>query len=81
VTTIIVGNDYLESGASTNLGTIETIGSVNTSESGIYIIVYRVVYNNQTYEKSRYVFVIEESYVPLSEVDWFYLRSDQDEEN
>ena len=81
VTTIIVGNDYLESGASTNLGTIEIIGSVNTSKSGIYIIVYRVVYNNQTYEKSRYVFVIEESYVPLSEVDWFYLRGDQDEEN
>jgi hypothetical protein len=81
VTTIIVGYDYLESGATTNLGTIETIGTVDTSEPGIYIITYRVVYNNQTYEKSRYVFIIEESYVPLSEVDWFYIRSDQNEEN
>ena len=81
LTTIIVGNDYLESGASSNIGTVEILGSVNTSESGKYIITYRVVYNNQTYEKSRYVFVIEESYVPLSEVDWFYLGSEQDEEN
>lgn len=81
LTTIIVGNDYLESGASSNIGIVEILGTVNTAESGKYIITYRVVYNNQTYEKSRYVFVIEESYVPLSEVDWFYLGSEQDEEN
>ena len=81
LTTIIVGNDYLESGASSNIGIVEILGTVNTAESGKYIITYRVVYNNQTYEKSRYVFVIEESYVPLSEVDWFYVGSEQDEEN
>lgn len=80
LTTIIVGNEYIETGATVNHGTVEIIGSVDTSQSGLYIIIYQVEYNNQVYTKNRYVYVIEDSYVPQDDVLWYDPRGEQNEE-
>ncbi len=80
VTTIIVGGNYNETGATVNHGTLEIIGNVDTNKSGVYIITYQVEYNDEIYSKSRYVYVIEDSYVPLDDVEWYISRGDKDEE-
>lgn len=79
VTTIIIGNSYIEAGATSNLGSVEIIGSVNTNEVGIYQIVYRVSYNNHIYEKSRYIYVISADFIPLDDIEWYVEKGDQDE--
>ncbi|MDY0010178.1 MAG: S8 family serine peptidase [Candidatus Izemoplasmatales bacterium] len=80
MTTIIVGGNYNETGATVNHGTLEIIGNVDTNKAGVYIITYQVEYNDEIYSKSRYVYVIEDSYVPLDDIEWYISRGDQDEE-
>lgn len=80
MTTIIVGGNYNEAGATVNHGTLEIIGNVDTNKAGVYIITYQVEYNDEIYSKSRYVYIIENSYVPLDDVEWYISRGDQDEE-
>ncbi len=58
LTTIFVGDTYVDEGATTDFGTIEVIGEVNTATAGIYEIIYRVSINGWIYEKTRYVYVL-----------------------
>jgi hypothetical protein len=81
ITTIIVGNGYLEAGAISNLGTVEIIGSVNTNETGVYKLIYRVSYNNKVVEKSRFVYVIDADFIPLDNIEWYVEKGDQDEQD
>lgn len=61
VTTINVGGTYNDAGASTNYGQVVTSGSVDATKAGVYEIVYRVTVDYFDYEKTRYVYVIEET--------------------
>ncbi len=58
ITTIIVGDTYVDAGATTDFGTIEVIGEVNTAIAGVYEITYRVQINGWMFEKTRYVYVV-----------------------
>ncbi|MGD9605028.1 MAG: S8 family serine peptidase [Bacilli bacterium] len=60
VTTIFEGNEYLDAGANTNVGTITTKGTVDYNQEGTYVIVYEVVVQNITYQKHKYVYVVKE---------------------
>ena len=59
ISTLYQGETYLEKGASSNLGTVEIIGKVNTNVVGVYVITYQVEYLNSVVMKKRYVYVLE----------------------
>ncbi|MFA6791659.1 MAG: immunoglobulin-like domain-containing protein, partial [Candidatus Izemoplasmatales bacterium] len=61
VTTIFVGDTYEDGGATSSQGTIETIGSVDTSSPGVYQVQYRVNIAGYEFTKSRYVTVVEKT--------------------
>ncbi|MBN2697101.1 MAG: DUF5011 domain-containing protein, partial [Bacilli bacterium] len=70
ITTLPVGAVYEDPGATTNVGTIETSGNVDTFTPGVYEIVYTVRINGWTYSKSRFVHVLEtDDYAPV-ELYW-----------
>jgi uncharacterized repeat protein (TIGR02543 family) len=58
VTTLIQDMPYLDAGAVSNQGTIEVIGTVDTSVPGTYVIRYRVTLGEYTLTKSKYVTVL-----------------------
>ncbi len=60
ITTVMKGDLYEDPGAYTNIGTIETSGSVDTATAGIYQIVYSVRINGFVYQKTRYVYVLDD---------------------
>ena len=59
VATIEVGDTYNDAGATSNLGDVEVISSVDTSKPGEYEVQYKVTYQDKTYEKTRFVYVLE----------------------
>jgi uncharacterized repeat protein (TIGR02543 family) len=58
IATIYEGQSYIDQGATTNVGTIETEGIVDTNTPGIYQIVYKVTHQNRIYQRSRFVHVL-----------------------
>ncbi len=66
VATILVGEEFIDAKAKTNLGTIETIGEVDSTKPGTYVLTYQVVLGQQTFQKSKYVHVIEEEFTSVS---------------
>ncbi|MGE4378738.1 MAG: S8 family serine peptidase [Candidatus Izemoplasmatales bacterium] len=81
VDTIVKGASYIEVGATSNLGEVIVIGSVNNNEIGQYKITYQVEYNGIIHEKTRYVYVIDNNFIPLDDVLWYLESGDKDEEN
>ena len=59
IDTIALNGEYLEAGAESTMGEVETSGTVNTSVAGVYEIVYRVTYQGQITTATRYVTVLE----------------------
>ncbi|MCR3906647.1 MAG: S8 family serine peptidase [Tenericutes bacterium] len=76
ITTIHLGDKYVDQGATTNLGEITKTGDVNTNEVGVYIITYEVIYQNQSTTKTKYVYVIEQN-IPLSNLT-AYIKKEQE---
>jgi uncharacterized repeat protein (TIGR02543 family) len=78
VTTLFEGDLYEDQGAFSNVGNVLATGSVDTSVRGTYVITYTVIYNKQTYEKSKYVYVlrapkidtVETQYVIPDKKEW-----------
>jgi hypothetical protein len=64
VSTLLVGQNYEEAGAITDIGEVEVISDIDTSRAGTYQVIYRVTIDDKVYEKYRYVIV----YVLFS--DW-----------
>jgi hypothetical protein len=81
VDTIVKGASYIEVGATSNVGEVIVIGSVDNNETGQYKITYQVEYNGVIHEKSRYVYVIDNNFLPLDDVLWYLESGDNDEEN
>lgn len=81
VDTIVKGASYIEVGATSNLGEVIVIGSVNNNEIGQYKITYQVEYNGIIHKKTRYVYVIDNNFIPLDDVLWYLESGDKDEEN
>jgi uncharacterized repeat protein (TIGR02543 family) len=61
VTTIKQGELFVDQGAQTNIGTLETIGQVDTTQVGVYQIKYKVTLNDRTFTRSKFVYVIKQS--------------------
>lgn len=80
ISTIILGNDYVERGATSNIGNVNIIGSVDTSKVGRYIIKYQVIHNDIVYEKSRYIYVIDPDFIPIDDIDWYLEKGESYEE-
>ena len=64
ITTLYVGDSYNDSGATSNVGQVLAKGNVDTTVRGTYMITYTVLYNQQIYEKSKYVYVLR---APISD--------------
>ncbi len=80
VTTIVIGQNYIESGADSNYGSVEIIGNVNTQVVGVYAITYRVEYNGKIYEKDKYVYVIESDFsFSNTDIIWYVKVGEDDE--
>ncbi|PKL00274.1 MAG: hypothetical protein CVV56_06765 [Tenericutes bacterium HGW-Tenericutes-1] len=79
ISTLYQGETYVEKGASTNLGTVEITGNVNTNIPGVYVITYQVDYLDTIVTKKRYVYVLEKpdevitTYQPLKKEDEVYV--------
>ncbi len=58
ITTIYVGNTYIEAGAGANIGEVIINGEVDSSTPGVYIITYQVEIDNIIYLKTRVVHVL-----------------------
>ncbi len=61
ISTIYLGEEYTEEGATSNVGEIVISGTVDTANIGIYYITYTVEYNGMTYAKTRIVTVLDQS--------------------
>jgi len=61
VTTIKVGDDYVDAGATTNIGTVTASGTVDIYQAGVYKVTYSVSINGWIFQKSRYVYVLSEA--------------------
>lgn len=61
ISTIYLGQSYIEAGASSTQGEIVIIGEVNPLVVGVYYITYQVEYENQIYVKTRVVTVLDSS--------------------
>jgi uncharacterized repeat protein (TIGR02543 family) len=59
VTTIFVGESYVDQGAISNVGPVQSTGVVDTTTIGTYVITYSVTYQQKVYTKSKYVYVLE----------------------
>lgn len=78
ITTLKMGEVYVESGATSPQGDVEIIGDVNTAVPGIYVITYRVTLEDETFEKTRYVHVVDDTDASLN-VYWTHREDDEDE--
>lgn len=76
ITTIIVGQPYIEAGITHNQGQLEIISDVNTKTPGVYKVIYRVTFEDIIYEKTRYVHVIDTSTDNFLEI---YIQKKEDD--
>ena len=59
VTTLFVGDEYIENGAQSNVGIVSVSDSnVDTSKAGVYTVTYLVTYKGISYYKTRYIHVL-----------------------
>jgi hypothetical protein len=79
ITTIVKDDIYTEDGATSNVGEVRIIGNVDTSTTGVYKVTYQVTFNEKVYEKIKYVFVIDNEFNPVTDLEWYYVRGDEDE--
>lgn len=75
ISTLFIGDDYNEQGATTSIGQIEIISDVNTQSAGIYEVIYRVEYKNQVKEKTLFVYVLDR---PVQEIDTLYINKKEE---
>ena len=57
ISTLLVGETYVETNAESNLGEVIISGAVNTTKVGVYMITYQVVWEEIIYEQVRFVIV------------------------
>jgi uncharacterized repeat protein (TIGR02543 family) len=76
VTTISIGTDYQEAGASSEYGEVTIDSNVDTTKAGIYLVRYFVEADGKIYEKQRYVHVVEENPIKVNLAYWY--REDDD---
>lgn len=72
IDTIVMGEEFVDAGATTNVGTIEVISNVDTSSAGEYTVTYHVEVAGYVKEVIRYVNVLtaQESSPALSVQIW-----------
>lgn len=61
VTTLKVGETYVDQGATSPQGEITVTGSVDTNTPGTYMLTYTLVYNEKTYQITKMVHVLSET--------------------
>lgn len=59
LSTLFVGQPYVEAGATTNLGDVVVKGDVNPNVAGLYEIVYEVTYGDRIFQKTRIVTIVD----------------------
>lgn len=79
VSTIVKGSEYEDPGARSDIGTIETSGSVDVNTPGQYIITYTVAHEGNEARKHRYVYVLGNGFDPESVELWHGRKDDEDE--
>ena len=79
VSTILKGSDYEDPGAQSNIGTIETSGTIDVNTPGQYIITYTVTHAGIEIRKHRYVYVLGNGFDPELVELWHGRKDDDDE--
>lgn len=79
INTIILSQNYSEAGAISEYGEIEVIGSVDTTKVGKYQITYRLIFEDKTIEKHRFVYVINPDVSYFAGINWYLEKSDENE--
>ncbi|MDY0278619.1 MAG: InlB B-repeat-containing protein, partial [Acholeplasma sp.] len=79
VTTVLKGEDYIETGASSNIGEVVIDSNVDTNITGVYKVTYRVTIEGTVHEKSKFVFIIDSEFNPLTDLEWYVYKGDEDE--
>jgi len=77
VSTLFLGETYVEAGATANGGTVTISGTVDSTTPGIYRITYQVEYDGEITSKTRYVFVVEQV-EPLVVLAGFVARKEEE---
>lgn len=77
ITTLFVGMEYQEAGATALAHEVEIIGSVNTMVPGIYPIIYRVTTESGVTQVTRFVHVIQTSPVLNQPQAWAIYRKEE----
>jgi len=75
ITTLFVGDTYIEASAEINYGELTIISEVDTTQPGVYKVIYQVLYEGLIYEKTRLVHVIELE-IDLLETEYYYKKED-----
>ena len=66
VTTVFQNSTYEDAGATSNIGTVEAEGTVDTAQPGVYVITYTVTVDDVVFTKTKYVTVLDiEGIVPV----------------
>ena len=79
VTTVLKGNDYIETGATSNIGEVIIESNVDTEKIGVYKVIYKVNIDGVIYQRSKFVFIIDSDFNPLTDLQWYYYKGDEDE--
>ncbi len=79
VTTVLKGNDYIETGATSNIGEVIIESNVDTEKIGVYKVTYKVNIDGVIYQRSKFVFVIDADFNPLTDLQWYYYKGDENE--
>jgi hypothetical protein len=79
VTTVLKGNDYIETGATSNIGEVIIESNVDTEKIGVYKVTYKVNIDGVIYQRSKFVFIIDSDFNPLTDLQWYYYKGDEDE--
>ena len=81
VSTLRVGDTFVDAGATASVGEVFTLGTVDTSKAGVYLIEYQVINNEVIYKKYRFVIVYNDG-IDLTSINAIIsnLNKEEDEE-
>ena len=77
ISSIPVGGQYIEAGATSSQGEVVIISNIDTSQAGTYRVIYQVNIDNHSFEKTRVIHVYELDVLNSTQIYWYKEERDQ----